>query len=97
MEADDGRDPPGGFDQLMKRRLGLRHELGLQEQVLREVGVGRETDREELLCGRLQIRRLDRDIKERGRTRENVISQYLKTVRPMHDEFVEPTKRFAEE
>jgi uridine kinase len=42
------------------------------------------------------IRRLDRDIKERGRTRENVISQYLKTVRPMHDEFVEPTKRFAD-
>ena len=41
------------------------------------------------------IRRLT-ETKERGRTRENVISQYLKTVRPMHDEFVEPTKRFAD-
>ena len=42
------------------------------------------------------IRRLERDILERGRTRESVIKQYLKTVRPMHDEFVEPTKRFAD-
>jgi len=41
------------------------------------------------------IRRLSRDINERGRTMENVISQYLKTVRPMHLEFVEPSKRLA--
>jgi uridine kinase len=42
------------------------------------------------------IRRLQRDITERGRTTENVINQYLKTVRPMHLEFVEPSKRYAD-
>ena len=42
------------------------------------------------------IRRLERDISERGRTPDNVISQYLKTVRPMHLEFVEPSKRYAD-
>lgn len=41
------------------------------------------------------IRRLQRDISERGRTTENVIQQYLTTVRPMHLEFVEPSKRYA--
>lgn len=42
------------------------------------------------------IRRLQRDITERGRTTESVIEQYLKTVRPMHLEFVEPSKRYAD-
>jgi len=42
------------------------------------------------------IRRLLRDIKERGRTLENVIHQYLTSVRPMHLEFVEPSKRWAD-
>ena len=42
------------------------------------------------------IRRLNRDIKERGRTIESVLSQYLKTVRPMHEQFVEPSKYFAD-
>ena len=42
------------------------------------------------------IRRLQRDIKERGRTTETVIQQYLQTVRPMHLDFVEPSKRFAD-
>lgn len=42
------------------------------------------------------IRRLRRDIAERGRTVESVISQYLDTVRPMHLEFVEPSKRWAD-
>jgi uridine kinase len=42
------------------------------------------------------IRRLQRDIAERGRTVESVIEQYLRTVRPMHLEFVEPTKRYAD-
>jgi uridine kinase len=41
------------------------------------------------------IRRLKRDREERGRTTESVISQYLETVRPMHLEFVEPSKRYA--
>ena len=39
------------------------------------------------------IRRLERDIAERGRTRASVIQQYLATVRPMHQELVEPSKR----
>jgi uridine kinase len=42
------------------------------------------------------IRRLRRDIAERGRTMESVIDQYLNTVRPMHLEFVEPSKRYAD-
>jgi len=42
------------------------------------------------------IRRLQRDITERGRTVESVIKQYQATVRPMHLEFVEPSKRYAD-
>ncbi len=42
------------------------------------------------------IRRLQRDIVERGRTTESVVHQYLNTVRPMHMEFVEPSKRYAD-
>jgi uridine kinase len=42
------------------------------------------------------IRRLQRDIRERRRTMETVIDQYLTTVRPMHLEFVEPSKRYAD-
>ena len=42
------------------------------------------------------IRRLERDIKERHRTVESIIKQYQRTVRPMHLEFVEPSKRYAD-
>ncbi len=42
------------------------------------------------------IRRLQRDISERGRSTESVIQQYLDTVRPMHKQFIEPTKRHAD-
>jgi uridine kinase len=42
------------------------------------------------------IRRLSRDISERGRSTQSVITQYLETVRPMHLEFVEPSKRYAD-
>ncbi|MGQ0542619.1 MAG: uridine kinase [Blastocatellia bacterium] len=42
------------------------------------------------------IRRLQRDIAERGRTVDSVIGQYYRTVRPMHLEFVEPSKRYAD-
>lgn len=41
------------------------------------------------------IRRLKRDIVERQRTMENVMDQYLTTVKPMHDQFIEPTKKYA--
>lgn len=42
------------------------------------------------------LRRITRDIRERGRTLDSVTDQYLRTVRPMHEEFVEPSKRFAD-
>jgi uridine kinase len=42
------------------------------------------------------IRRLRRDVAERGRTTESIIEQYLQTVRPSHDQFIEPSKRHAD-
>jgi uridine kinase len=42
------------------------------------------------------IRRLTRDMKDRGRSLDSVVEQYLYTVRPMHMEFVEPSKRYAD-
>ncbi|PIQ26423.1 uridine kinase [bacterium (Candidatus Blackallbacteria) CG17_big_fil_post_rev_8_21_14_2_50_48_46] len=42
------------------------------------------------------IRRIRRDVLERGRSLEFVLNQYLETVRPMHQQFIEPTKRFAD-
>ncbi len=42
------------------------------------------------------IRRMLRDIKERGRSLDSVIEQYVSVVRPMHNQFIEPTKRYAD-
>jgi len=42
------------------------------------------------------IRRLKRDIEERGRTMESVVDQYVRTVKPMHETFVEPSKKYAD-
>jgi uridine kinase len=42
------------------------------------------------------IRRLRRDVAERGRTPESIIEQYLATVRPAHEQFIEPSKRYAD-
>lgn len=42
------------------------------------------------------IRRLTRDVRDRGRSLENVITQYMNTVRLMHDQFIEPSKRYAD-
>ncbi|STY75377.1 Uridine kinase [Macrococcoides caseolyticum] len=42
------------------------------------------------------LRRIVRDIEERGRTMESVIDQYLTVVRPMHNQFIEPTKKYAD-
>jgi len=42
------------------------------------------------------LRRMERDIKERARSFASIIEQYRNTVRPMHLEFVEPSKRFAD-
>lgn len=42
------------------------------------------------------LRRLMRDVKDRGRTLDSVVSQYLTTVKPMHEAFVEPSKKYAD-
>jgi uridine kinase len=42
------------------------------------------------------LRRALRDVRERGRTLESVITQYLTTVKPMHEQFVEPTRKYAD-
>jgi len=42
------------------------------------------------------IRRLKRDVEERGRTPDSIIEQYLTTVRPGHEQFIEPSKRYAD-
>jgi uridine kinase len=42
------------------------------------------------------IRRLKRDMSDRGRTLESVVDQYMDTVRPMHHAFVEPSKKYAD-
>ena len=42
------------------------------------------------------LRRIVRDVRDRGRSLESVINQYLSTVKPMHEAFVEPSKRFAD-
>jgi len=68
--------------------------LIFQEPVLRElmdIKIYVDTDADVRI-----IRRLVRDINERGRTVESVINQYLNVVRPMHMQFTEPTKRYAD-
>ncbi len=68
--------------------------LVLAEDVLREsmdIKLYVDTDADERF-----IRRLRRDIADRGRTVDQVIEQYLKTVRPMHLQFVETSKRYAD-
>jgi uridine kinase len=42
------------------------------------------------------IRRLNRDVRDRGRSLDNVIAQYMNTVRVMHEQFIEPSKRYAD-
>jgi uridine kinase len=49
-----------------------------------------DTDADVRLC-----RRIKRDVNKRGRTLESVIEQYQTTVKPMHEKYVEPSKRFA--
>ena len=42
------------------------------------------------------LRRIVRDVKERGRTLDSVVNQYLTTVKPMHEQFVEPSRKYAD-
>jgi uridine kinase len=68
--------------------------LVLNDEVLRslmDIKIYIEADSDERF-----IRRLLRDMKERGRDADSVIEQYSRTVRPMHLQFVEPTKRYAD-
>lgn len=58
---------------------------------LMDIKIFVDTDADERL-----LRRLKRDILERGRSLESVMTQYIKTVKPMHIEFVEPSKRWAD-
>ena len=50
-----------------------------------------DTDADVRLC-----RRIKRDVNKRGRTLESVLTQYQETVKPMHEKYVEPSKRFAD-
>ena len=42
------------------------------------------------------IRRIERDMAERGRSLESIIKQYTEVVKPMHEQFIEPTKKYAD-
>jgi len=42
------------------------------------------------------IRRMSRDVKSRGRDLDSIVGQYLNTVKPMHEQFVEPSKKYAD-
>ena len=57
---------------------------------LMDIRIFVDTDADVRLC-----RRIQRDVRERGRTLESVIEQYQTTVKPMHEKYVEPSKRFA--
>ncbi len=57
---------------------------------LMDIRIFVDTDADVRLC-----RRIFRDVKERGRTLESVIAQYQTTVKPMHEKYVEPSKRYA--
>lgn len=58
---------------------------------LMDIKIYVDTDADERL-----IRRIIRDVKERGRSLESVIEQYINTVKPMHEQFVEPYKKYAD-
>ena len=57
---------------------------------LMDIRIFVDTDADVRLC-----RRIKRDVNKRGRTLESVLTQYLTTVKPMHEKYVEPSKRFA--
>ena len=57
---------------------------------LMDIRIFVDTDADTRVC-----RRIKRDVQERGRTVESVIDQYLGTVKPMHEKYVEPSKRYA--
>ena len=58
---------------------------------LMDIRIFVDTDADVRLC-----RRIKRDVTKRGRTLESVLSQYLQTVKPMHERYVEPSKKYAD-
>ncbi len=58
---------------------------------LMDIRIFVDTDADERL-----VRRIRRDVSERGRTLDSVLNQYITTVKPMHEQFVEPSKRYAD-
>ena len=77
-----------------RRVILLEGILVLADEKLRElldIKVYVEADADERI-----LRRVIRDVKERGRTLDSVVSQYLTTVKPMHEAFVEPSKKYAD-
>ena len=58
---------------------------------LMDIKIFVDTDADERIA-----RRLIRDMKERGRSAESVVNQYINTVKPMHEKFVEPSKKYAD-
>lgn len=58
---------------------------------LMDIKIFVDTDADERI-----IRRILRDVKERGRSLDSIINQYTETVKPMHEQFVEPTKKYAD-
>ena len=68
--------------------------LIFEDQALRElmdIRIFVDTDADVRLC-----RRIKRDVNKRGRTLESVLTQYQETVKPMHEKYVEPSKKFAD-
>ena len=57
---------------------------------LMDIRIFVDTDADVRLC-----RRIKRDVNKRGRTLESVLAQYLQTVKPMHEKYVEPSKKYA--
>ncbi len=76
-------------DVIILEGLLLLHDDDLRDLIDFKIYV--DTDREQCLA-----RRIERDVLQRGRTREAVLSQYFKTVKPMHEKFVEPQKEYAD-
>ena len=76
-----------------KRVIIVEGILIFADEALRElmdIRIFVDTDADERLC-----RRIKRDVNKRGRTLESVLTQYQTTVKPMHEKYVEPSKRFA--
>ena len=81
--------PLGPAPVLVVEGILVLHESTLRERLTLKVFVDAPPDER-------FIRRLERDVRERGRQAESVIAQYRRTVKPMHDLFVEPTKQHAD-